>query len=79
MKNKPGNEDERNKNVPSPTVNTGNASNPSPQDNTFVQANRNQLLDRKAEKYIREAGNIEDMPDPQEEQDAERNLKSDNK
>ena len=32
---------------------------------------RHQLLDEKAETYLREAGNIEDMPDPQEELEAE--------
>ena len=48
-------------------ANTGNASNPSPQDDRFTPAGGNQLLDEKAEKYIRESGNIEDMPDAEEE------------
>jgi hypothetical protein len=31
-------------------------------------ANENQLLNEKAEKYLREAGNIEDYPDAEDEQ-----------
>jgi hypothetical protein len=51
-----------------PTVNTGNASNPSPGNET---ANKGMgLLDPKAEKYLRESGNIEDMPDAEEDQEA---------
>ena len=46
--------------------NTGNASNPS---RTDLQTNNtNQLLDKKAEKYLRESGNVEDMPDAEDEQ-----------
>lgn len=48
---------------------TGNASNPSPQSETA--AGPDQLLDKKAEKYLREAGNIEDMPDAEEQQEAD--------
>lgn len=54
----------------SPPAGTGNASNPAPH-NDSVPATDNQLLDEKAETYLREAANIEDMPDPKEEQDAE--------
>lgn len=50
-------------------ANTGNASNPSPE--ADGSKNTHQLLDKKAEKYLRESGNIEDMPDAQDEQDAE--------
>ncbi len=49
-------------------ANTGNASNPSPNNEQFTPAGGNQLLDEKAEKYIRESGNIEDMPDAEEEE-----------
>ena len=45
----------------------GNASNPSPQPNT--PTGENQLLDKGAEKYIREVANIEDVPDAQDQQD----------
>jgi hypothetical protein len=72
------NSKERNQDDQIPGMNTGNASNPSPTDNTFEQVNTNQLLDEKAEKYIREAGNIEDMPDPQEQHDAESTLNREN-
>lgn len=55
--------------------NFGNASNSSPNIRENDQSTQNQLLDEKAEKYIRESGNIEDMPDPQEQQDADEILK----
>jgi hypothetical protein len=45
---------------------TGNASNPSQDTNRFNPQPGSQLLDEKAERYLREAGNIEDMPDAQE-------------
>ncbi|HVF95957.1 MAG TPA: hypothetical protein VM871_01475 [Flavisolibacter sp.] len=48
----------------------GNASNPSPAIDTLGPP-ADQLLSPKAEKYLREAGNIEDLPDPQEEDEAE--------
>jgi hypothetical protein len=47
------------------TAKTGNASNPSPGEP--MDNDSKQLLNKKAEKYLREAGNIEDLPDPQEE------------
>jgi hypothetical protein len=58
--------------------NFGNASNPSPFNSESDQARNNQLLDEKAEKYIRESGNIEDLPDPQEQQDAEKMIEKEN-
>lgn len=54
---------------------SGNASNPSPHDNKMEPASDNQLLNDKAEKYLREAGNIEDYPDAQDQQDAEEEIK----
>ena len=48
-------------------ANTGNASNPLPTD--LQTNNTNQLLDKKAEKYLRESGNVEDMPDAEDEQE----------
>jgi hypothetical protein len=45
---------------------TGNASNPSPRQQS--EPTGNQLLDEKAEKYLREGGNIEDLPDSEEEE-----------
>ena len=53
-----------------PPAGTGNASNPSPQDDTAPAGN--QLLDEKAEKYLREAAPIEDYPDEQEWEEANR-------
>lgn len=52
-----------------PPANTGNASNPSPPDEKDIPAGTNQLLNEKAEKYLREVASIEDLPDAQDEQD----------
>ncbi len=52
---------------------TGNASNPSPDGN---QPSSNQLLDEKADTYIREAGNIEDLPDAKEQEDMEQVIRN---
>jgi hypothetical protein len=60
-------------NAKRPVAESGNASNPSPDEE---QQNDNQLLNKKAEKYLREGGNIEDMPDAQEEEEAEDELRS---
>jgi hypothetical protein len=57
-----------------PTADTGNASNPSPHNKEMEPANHDQLLDDKAGKYIREAGNIEDVPDPQEQEDMDETI-----
>lgn len=55
-----GNEENKNR------VNIGNASNPGPKEDELAPVAGNQLLDEKAEKYLKEAGNIEDMPDAEE-------------
>ena len=47
----------------------GNASNPEVPSGAEPQ--HNQLLNEKAEKYLREAVNIEDMPDAQDEEEAD--------
>jgi hypothetical protein len=57
-----------------PGAETGNASNPSPASNSIEPAG-NQVLDEKAEKYLRESANIEDYPDPQDQQDADQTFK----
>jgi hypothetical protein len=54
-----------------PAADTGNASNPSPHNNEMEPATNNQLLSKKAEKYLRESANIEDEPDAQDQQDAD--------
>ncbi len=48
---------------------TGNASNPSPRNDAQSDVNE-QILPKEAETYLREAGNIEDMPDAQDEEEA---------
>jgi hypothetical protein len=53
-----------------PPAPTGNASNPSPDAEPGPAPN--QLIDEKGEKYLREVASIEDVPDPQEQADAER-------
>jgi len=55
---------------------TGNASNPSP-DNQEMQPAKRQLLNEKAEKYLRESGNIEDMPDANDQEDMDRMINKD--
>ena len=62
-----------NSNIPAPG--TGNASNPSPGPENTGAAATSQLLDKKAEKYLRESGNIEDMPDPDEQNEADNQIK----
>ncbi len=59
-----------------PSADTGNARNPSPHNDKTEPAGNNQLLDKKAETYLRESANIEDMPDPQEEQEAEDTMRN---
>ena len=54
-----------------PLAETGNASNPSPQSSEMEPINDNRLLSGEAEKYMRDAGNIEDMPDAQDEKEAD--------
>jgi hypothetical protein len=53
------------------TPGSGNASNPSPRNKDLEPATNNQLLDEKAEKYLRESANIEDEPDAQDQQEAD--------
>lgn len=53
------------------TGSKGNASNPAYGGNNAPQ--KAQLLDEKAETYLREGGNIEDMPDAQDEGAADEN------
>lgn len=54
-----------------PSVDTGNASNPSPHSGNLEAVNNDQLLNEKAEKYLRESANIEDQPDAQDQQEAD--------
>ena len=50
----------------------GNASNPSPHYETAPAGN--QLLGEQAEKYLREAANIEDVPDAQDQLDMDKTI-----
>ncbi|OLY90790.1 hypothetical protein SAMN05444008_12318 [Cnuella takakiae] len=59
-----------------PPAPTGNASNPSAQDNDAASG-ENQLLGARAEKYLRESASIEDMPDDQDWQEADQTLNKD--
>jgi hypothetical protein len=52
---------------------TGNASNPSPETGLSTVPDK-QLLDEKAETYLRESGNIEDLPDPREETELDKSV-----
>jgi hypothetical protein len=53
---------------------TGNASNPPAENDMDPQ--KNQLLDEKAETYLREGGNIEDMPDENDWNEANKTIKN---
>jgi hypothetical protein len=62
-----------------PLAETGNASNPSPQNPDLEPAGNNQLLDERAEKYLREVASPEDYPDEQDWQDADKVLNENRK
>ncbi len=62
-----------------PAAETGNASNPSPRNEETESSGSHQLLDEKAEKYLREVASIEDVPDPQEQQEADETLQREKK
>ena len=59
-----------------PLAKTGNASNPSPAPDDLDRMGDNQFLSAGAEKYLRESGNIEDVPDPQEQQDMDKTMEA---
>ena len=61
-----------------PVADTGNASNPSPHHTEIKSDSNNQLFDERAEKYLRESANIEDEPDPQDQQEADELIKKEN-
>jgi hypothetical protein len=71
--NKKGEQDQK-----LPEAGIGNASNPSPHNKAMDPVSDNQLLDERAEKYLRESANIEDEPDPQDQQDADETLDNGN-
>ena len=58
-----------------PAADMGNASNPSPHNKKMEPVNSNQLLNEKAEKYLRESANIEDEPDAQDQEDADETMR----
>ena len=58
-----------------PPADYGNASNPSPHNNDLEPDNSNQLLDKRAEKYLREIASPEDYPDAEDEQEMENTMK----
>lgn len=62
-----------------PAAGTGNASNPPLKDEAFEPANKNQLIDERGEKYLREVASIEDYPDAQDDQDMDKTIKRENK
>ncbi len=61
-----------------PLAETGNASNPSPHADNLERMSDSQFLSADAEKYLRESGNIEDVPDPQDQQDMDETIKEEN-
>lgn len=65
---------DQNKNSSLPQAETGNAVNPPPE-NPAAANQSSQLLSKKAEKYIRESGKIEDLPDTQEQKEIDEVIK----
>lgn len=61
------------------SVNTGNASNPAADDDSLAPSPGNQLLDEKAEKYLREVASIEDVPDAQDQKEMDETLEQNEK
>jgi len=57
-----------------PAADTGNASNPSPDSGDAAPAGH-QLLDERAEKYLREVSSPEDYADPQDSNEMDEQLK----
>lgn len=53
---------------------TGNSSNPAPQQTNYEPSDRNQLIPEQGEKYLREAGNIEGLPDDQDHQEMDETI-----
>lgn len=58
-----------------PPAETGNASNPSPHNAKNEGQGEKQVLNEKAEKYLREVSSIEDEPDAQDQEEMDRALK----
>lgn len=58
-----------------PSVNIGNASNPSPNDERSTPSGENQLLGPEAEKYLREVASIEDEPDANDQKEMDETLR----
>ncbi|MEI6948926.1 hypothetical protein V9K67_17190 [Paraflavisolibacter sp. H34] len=54
-----------------PPAPSGNSSNPPPREEGLPPSGASQLLEEQAEKYLREAGNIEDLPDARDQQEAD--------
>ncbi len=57
-----------------PAAGSVNANNPSQHNENMQPESANQLLNKKAEKYLREVANIEDLPDAEEQQEAEQQM-----
>lgn len=58
---------------------TGNASNPTPGVANGDSLHDNRLLSGEAEKYLREVASIEDVPDPQDQQEMDDTLREESK
>ena len=61
-----------------PPADYGNASNPSPHSDADALA-ENQLLNDRAEKYLREVASIEDVPDAQDQQEMDEAIEENNR
>jgi hypothetical protein len=68
------NQDSAKKETGATPANIGNASNPGPGGESLQDSPGNQLLDEKAEKYLREVASIEDVPDAQDQEEMDKSL-----
>jgi hypothetical protein len=60
------------------TADTGNASNPSPEPSSQPDEQTKEYLNKKAEKYLRESANIEDLPDAEDQKEADEIIEKNN-
>lgn len=76
MQNYPGDSSQPRK---LPPAETGNASNPSPNNGSNESVDERQILNEKAEKYLREVSSIEDEPDARDQEDMNEILRENRK
>ncbi len=69
--------DKKNDEANLPKSDTGNSINPTP-GNLQTENSEGQLHDSKAEKYLRESGKIEDLPDEDDQKEMDKVIRKEN-